>query len=330
MNRSQAAFAVFNPGGRDPIRLFPAGAGCPPDAGHPPVNYHAYAACCGGGFYRQVREIPDAVQTVLLLLRKNGLADASRAMGELRGLGKRIFISWKESGLHQVSEALADAKRYARFRELCAGADGFLASTPEVAEVYRAGGCKAGEFVPTPYPIEEGQWNFAQSLAGRSGIFIGTREFFVPSRNHLAAVAAACRLGHAVTVINSDGAAGEKLLKAVSPNIHLIRKKLPYPKYLRLMAGHRIVLQFDRSAVPGQVAGDALLCRVPCVGGDGAVDRLVFPELCGHGRDFDTLTVIAEKLLKDDAACEDAMAKALSAAEKTVSFAVVRERLLRL
>ena len=41
-------------------------------------------------------------------------------------------------------------------------------------------------------------------------------------------------------------------------------------------ARHKIVLQADKSAVPGQVAGDALLCRMPCVGGDGAIDRLAF------------------------------------------------------
>ena len=36
-----------------------------------------------------------------------------------------------------------------------------------------------------------------------------------------------------------------------------------YPDYLREVARHKIVLQLDRSRVPGQVAGDALLCRMP-------------------------------------------------------------------
>ena len=52
---------------------FAQGAGLPSDSGHPPVNYHAYAACCQGGFYRKSEEVPDAVRCVLVLLRKDGL-----------------------------------------------------------------------------------------------------------------------------------------------------------------------------------------------------------------------------------------------------------------
>ena len=64
----------------------------------------------------------------------------------------------------------------------------------------------------------------------------------------------------------------------------MIARRLPYRDYLAEMARHKIVLQADKSAVPGQVAGDALLCRMPCVGGDGAIDRLAFPKTCGFGR----------------------------------------------
>ena len=42
-----------------------------------------------------------------------------------------------------------------------------------------------------------------------------------------------------------------------------------YVDYLRVMAAHKIVFQLDTSFVPGQVAGDALICRLPCVGGNG-------------------------------------------------------------
>ena len=61
------------------------------------------------------------------------------------------------------------------------------------------------------------------------------------------------------------------------------------------MARHKIVLQADKSAVPGQVAGDALLCRMPCVGGDGAIDRLAFPATCGYGRSLGELPDLAAR-----------------------------------
>ena len=79
------------------------------------------------------------------------------------------------------------------------------------------------------------------------------------------------------------------------------------------MARHRIVFQLDRSAVPGQVAGDALLCGLPCVGGDGAIDRLVFPELCGTTLAVESAVNATKRLLRDD----EYYAETLSRARET-------------
>ncbi len=95
----ESSFAVLNPGGRDGIRTFTQGAGLPSDPGHPPVNYHGYAACCGGAFYRKTGEVPEPVSSVLVLVRKKGLGEAVDAVRRLRKRGKRVMISWKESGL---------------------------------------------------------------------------------------------------------------------------------------------------------------------------------------------------------------------------------------
>jgi len=316
-------FAVLNPGGRDPARLFPAGAGTPHDPGHPPVNYHAYAACCHGGFFRKIKEVPAEAKTVLVLLRRAGLDDSLRAVRDLKKSGRRAWISWKESGLHQVAGALSDAKRHETFRILCREADGFLSSTPELVALYMAAGCKAGSFVPTPYPVDSEAWDFSRNIEERAGIFIGTREFAVPSRNHLLAVITACTLGP-VTVINTDGGNGERLLRSISPEIRIIPGTLPYPDYLRLIASHRIVFQLDRGAVPGQVAGDALLARVPCIGGDGAVDRIAFERLSGPQCDA---AALAQELLTDDDAYRREIERSQRAASEHLSFATVAERL---
>lgn len=316
-------FAVLNPGGRDPLQHFPNGAGTPLDPGHPPVNYHAYAACCHGGFFRKTKEIPAEAQTVLVLLRRTGLDDALRAIRDLKKSGRRAFLSWKESGLHQVADALSDAKRHETFRAVCREADGFLSSTPELVPLYTAAGCKAGAFVPTPYPVDVEAWDFSRNIEERVGIFIGTREFTVPSRNHLLAVTSACTLGP-VTAINTDGGNGERLLRSISPEIRIIPGTLPYPEYLRLLASHRIVFQLDRSAVPGQVAGDALLARVPCLGGDGAVDRIAFANLSGPQIDA---VELAQELLTDDDAYRREIDRSQRAAAEHLSFSAVAERL---
>lgn len=313
--------AVLNPGGRDPNRSFPSGAGQPRDLGHPPVNSHAYAACTGGGFYRKAGDIPAATRAVLVLLRRNGLPEALRAVRRLKSSGKCVLISWKESGLHQVANALADVGRHGLFQTLCREADGFISSTPDLVPLYAAAGACRGAFVPTPYPVDSAAWDFSRNLAERAGIFVGTREFSVPSRNHLLAVTLACTLGP-VTVVNPDGKSGERLLRGISPAIRIVTGPLPYPKYLGLLAEHRVVFQLDRSAVPGQVAGDALLARMPCVGGDGAVDRLAYGD-CFRG---DAVEACRE-LLADDAAWHRAVERSQQAAREHLSFGVVAERL---
>jgi len=95
------------------------------------------------------------------------------------------------------------------------------------------------------------------------------------------------------------------------------------------VARHKIVLQLDRSHVPGQVAGDALLCRVPCAGGDGAIDRIAFPKTCGDGRTISEIASIALDLLQN----ADLRGAIVAASEKRaleqLSFQAVRSQLAK-
>ena len=308
--------AVLNPGGRDPEQRFPDGAGGPDALIHAPVNYHAYAACTRGGFFRDAKSIPDEMRAVLVLLRQD-LKSALAAVKSLKAEGRTVAISWKESGQHQVAQQLDSAANLALFREICALADGALSSTPELVRLYISGGVNVSEFIPTPYPVDDVRWDFSRPLAGRSGIFIGTREWDVPSRNHAAALLRASVLGEPVTVFNLDGRSGRKKLDAIfCDSLRVIEERLPYPDYLHEMAKCRVVFQLDASAVPGQVAGDALLCRMPCIGGNGAVDQVAF----GNGADL-------ESLLRDDATWRDAVEKSQARAHESLSFPAVAARL---
>jgi len=315
-------FSVLNPGGRDPERVFSDGPGNPGDPGHPPVNYHAYAACRRGGFYRDEKSVPAGA--VLVLLRKRNLRRALAAVTSLRKRGCRAFVSCKESGSHQVADLLGDVSRWELFREICSAADGAISSTPELVPLYRAAGAPRAEFVPTPYPVEFPAWDFGQTLDKRRGIFVGTREFSTPSRNHLAAVVLADEISRDLScplaVVNSEGRPGAMILKSLqqrNPLLHIL-DSLPYPDYLRVMARHRIVWQLDASAVPGQVAGDALLCRMPCVGGNGAVERIAHEEFFDAGRD--ELAARARDLLQIDEAWHAAVHRAGARALEMLSF----------
>ena len=308
--------AVLNPGGRDAEQRFPDGAGAPDARGHAPVNYHAYAACTRGGFFRDAKMIPGEMRAVVVLLR-NDLNTALKALKALKAQGRTVAISCKESGQHQIAKQLDSAACVAMFREICALADGALSSTPELVQLYRAAGARLTEFIPTPYPVDDARWDFSRPLAERTGIFIGTREWNVPSRNHATALLRACSLGVPVTVFNPDGRAGMKKLDALGcASLRVIERRLPYPDYLREMAKCRVVFQLDSSAVPGQVAGDALLCRMPCVGGNGAVDQVAF----GRGTN-------PEPLLRDDAVWRDAVETSQARANESLSFSAGAARL---
>ena len=138
-----------------------------------------------------------------------------------------------------------------------------------------------------------------------------------------------------MTVLNPEGRAAAKTLLALgfsarpdSP-LRSLPGPLPYVEYLRVMARHRIVFQLDRSGVPGQVAGDALLCRVPCVGGDGAIEQMAFPDWNGLHRGADELTALAASLLAGPASYEPAWRDAQTRAMQELSFRRVADRLLQ-
>jgi hypothetical protein len=191
-------------------------------------------------------------------------------------------------------------------------------------------------FVPTPYPIDDQRWNFSLSPTEQSGIFVGTREWDVPSRNHFAALLVARQLceatDEAVTVVNLDGYKGRKLLEELKfpeGKLRLIEKWKSYPDYLRDVARHKIVLQLDRSHVPGQVAGDALLCRIACVGGDGAIERIAFSKTCGECRTINDIAPMALHLLRNADVGAAVVAESQERARKHLSFQAVRSQLVK-
>lgn len=315
---------VLNPGGRDPEQDFSLGAPRPAKGAHAPVNFHAYASCTGGVFHRDVKRALAENLPVLLLLRGD-FKETQRALTALKEHDLPVVVSLKETGLHQIAKQLADPKRAERFREITAAADDCLAATPEALPFY-----PGGQFIPTPYPLHDPAWDFSRRAAERVGIFVGTREWDVPSRHHLAALTLSLGLGEPVTTFDETPKRSRKLLKELGRpknSLRILERRLPYREYLAEMARHKIVVQADKSSVPGQVAGDALLCRLPCVGGDGAIERLAFPDLCGHGRSLGELEALAKKLLSDENSYSAAVTQSQKRAGELVGFGVVARQL---
>ena len=327
---------VLSPGGRDRAQYFDQPSD-PDSPAHPPVNFHAFAACTGGSFHRDVERALADGNPLLLLLRGNFKA-TERALAECKKKKRVVAVSLKETGLHQIAQQLRDRPKFTRFSAIVSGADGCIAITPEAAEIFRSLRPKQDHttavFIPTPYPLEDRRWHMAVPPGQQSGILIGTREWDVPSRNHAAALLMARQLchatGEAVTVFNFDARTGRRLLDALkfpAGKLRVIEERKSYADYLREMAKHKIVLQLDRSRVPGQVAGDALLSRTICVGGDGSIERIAFAKFCGEGRTFEQLNAIATELLNDTDIRAAAIIESQWRAMEGLSFSATRKQL---
>src|SRR6476660_9639036 len=335
-NMENFRLTVLSPRGRDPEQKFHS----VPDPGegpHPPINFHAFAACTFGAFHRDTRRAADEKTPVLLLLRSDFPA-SERALIELKKDGRTVAVSLKETGLHQIAQQLREPGKLSRFIKIVTQADACVATTPEAAEIYQRIRSKQDAatvaFIPTPYPIEDQRWDFSVPRNEQSGIFVGTREWDVPSRNHFATLLVARELcestGERVTVVNLDGFKGRRLLGELNfpeGKLRLIEKWKTYPDYLRDVARHKIVLQLDRSHVPGQVAGDALLCRIPCVGGDGTIERIAFSKTCGVARTIKEVASMALDLLKNPDLRQAVVAESQELARERLSFEAVRREL---
>ncbi len=329
---------ILNPGGRDPEQQFHS-LPAPGEGAHPPINFHAFAACAFGAFHQNPRRAI-AEQTPVLLLLRSDFRASERALVDLKKQGRMVAVSLKETGLHQIAQQLPDPAKLSRFMKIVTDADGCLATTPEAAQIFQRVRSKQDPatvaFIPTPYPIEDHRWNFSVLPSEQSGIFVGTREWDVPSRNHLAALFVARQIceatGEPVTVVNLDGSKGRRLLGELEfpeGKLRLIEKWKSYPDYLRDVGQHKIVLQLDRSHVPGQVAGDALLCRIPCVGGDGAIERIAFPKICGEGRTINEIASMALDALKNGDLRAVLVAESQERARERLSFRAIRSQLAK-
>ena len=74
-------------------------------------------------------------------------------------------------------------------------------------------------------------------------------------------------------------------------------------------------------------AGDALLCRVACVGGNGAIERIAFSKTCGQGRTITEIASMALDLLKNADLRAAIVAESQQRAKERLSFQAVRSQL---
>ncbi len=336
--------AVLNPKGRDRFLDYAHGPGKYEPGTHPPINFHAYAAATRGAFFDSVDDLlqqKERFDAVLVLIRQRCWISLD-AVKTLKAAGVTVLVSWKESGPYQITEQLSGSlKALQAYQEILMQADGILSPTrvtpPRWGWISSDEFWRKMRFVPTPYPLEYKEWDFSVPIAGRKGLMVGTREFFTPTRNHLRALARsatlAAQLKIPVTVVNADRAKGRRILSQLEESfpeasLNVIEGRLPYDQYLKLISSHRLVFQLDRSVVPGQVAGDALLARTLCAGGNSAIEEEAFPDFCdGRTKDLQAVYQRIAEVFTYDSIYEQEVKKSQQLAFERVSFGSVARQI---
>jgi hypothetical protein len=280
---------VYVPNGKDgPVRYALNSIGLKSGT-HPPVNYHAYAACVGGVFTN--RWDADVLgSTNVLLIITSQVEEALLTAVKLKALGKKIFVTFKETGFLQIALQLQNKRNLEFFRKLMDQVDGVICPVPALQSFFDSYKLTRPnlkiQFIPTPYPVDHSSMRLRRDYQNRQGIFLGTREFFKPARNHFLGLEIAFQLSEAtaepVTLIFKDGWQGRRLLKKFNwkaGQLRLLERTSSYGEFLDLLSKHKLVVQWDQSLVPGQIAGDCLLTSTPCLGGNGAIDGLTHDKL---------------------------------------------------
>jgi len=313
---------------------------------HSPVELCAFAACTGGTFHgcqsrrdlltaRSCWDVPSDTSAVLLLVDK--MRRCRQLIDRYHQAGKTVVITFTEAGTMQIARMLETPARLRGFVGVCERADGAIAVTPEGLPVLRSCGARHVELFPTPCPVDVPGWDFSVPADQRHGILLGTTYFHANERNHMAALVSIGRLaesiGEQVTVVIDMSDSYDRSMRGEleswwrSDTLHVVEGPLTFFRFLRLLARHKIVFQLDQAAGCGQIGGLAVLSRIPCVGGNGGHERVVFPHLCGFSRTIGELSDIAEQLLMYPDKAEAAVATALKLANERVAFGVARSRL---
>jgi hypothetical protein len=308
---------VLHPGSPLPEQDFENFPSTPASAKLAPVGDAAFAACTGGAFVRKARDIPDSEKRVLLLVDEN-LKRARQATIDLRRAGKTIVLAFANASARNLNSLFKSPGSLSLMQEICNRAHAAIATTRDVESVFRSFGMLYVETILPPWPIDQPAWDVSIRPELRTGIFLGSWDWDTPSRNHRLALLGlrevASQMYEPVTVFNLNGWWGRRWLRQLqypAGLLQVVERRLPYADYLRIVARHKVVFHLDSGGALGRVAGDALLARIPCVGGNGSLERLLFEGLSERGQSaselFQTLARILDHGYERDQAVEQAL-----------------------
>ena len=303
----------------------------------PPLGYIGFAVASHGRIFRTLTDSVADPQPILIVADAR-LEAAKSAIQTIRNAAanapRRVLLTFVERAMKEIMAELRNPQSMERFKALLNLADGMIVSAPELLGFINSlnVNCQCIH-IPAPYPLENPQWDVSLPTNQRSGIFFGDIPFREPDRNMLAwlyaAAEIAAKTGHHLSIFSTPGFSQGPTAAQLGLSAPMFTQipACDYGSYLQHLASHRIVIKPNSLDGVSNVAGDALLSRIICVGGEGTLERVAFRESCGSGRSSDNIRAIAESLLTDDAFYDRQVEKSQQIAMQSMSFGAVNARL---
>lgn len=304
---------------------------------HPPISWHSFVAIMKGEYLPipegdwmerifgydfiilTVLDIPDSLIELVKRLRERGIVVGG------------AFIEGISSFLYLCK----DLEYLVSFKRFVEGLSFFLNATHYSYNRFFKEICDCPvEYLHFGYPYRYGL-ELQKRTRRREGILVGTRGFSptpVLRRNTLISVIIASRMAkryntHVTLVLEDDYYPVQELFSKMDlQNVKLSVHRY-YSNWLSLISRHHIVLNYDFTSSVGQIPGDCGMVNVPCVGGNGDLSRIIWPDLAYETQDLDIVCGLIERLFEDDGFYKSVCRKADEVMREEMDFPIIRKRL---
>lgn len=257
-------------------------------------SFHSLAVAAQGEFFVYNKPGWQGVfkyENIIILVKDTPKA-VLPLIKQLKKAGKRVLVGFHENGdyLSQIiiSQPSPDEFWLSHFAELVEESDGLYSIMPSKESIFEWFFNKPVFSTLHAAPYDEWRHNFSVPRKDRKGLFLATRTFNQFLRRNtfeglMIAMTAMSKINNEkndtedhVTVVCEDSFHFDRIFsffRHKNVPLDVVKGPLPYEDWLKLIAKHKMVFQFDYSNTLGQVAMDAALVDVPCIGSNTEVSR---------------------------------------------------------
>lgn len=297
------------------------------------VGATGFAVASGGGVYGRLDRPDPEIRHVMVAIGRD-LKAARQTVIDLRRDGRAVVLTAAEPGAWWYHSVLRDPSALKLLQECGIRASGALTFSADGENFWRSAGIPVSELMPSPLPVgSDEEAPVSEPSEGRWGVFLGTMSWDNPLERHgeaLYAIRDLCgQLQEPLTVVNADGWRGRRRLRQMKFARGMLRvvEKVPDFAGLRdLISKHKAVFQLDTNRGWGRVGAAAFLAGVPCMGGQGMLEQILFPDDWSKDLTADQMWYRMSHILDHPHERDEMLTKAGNAARRHLAMDVVADK----